>query len=192
MLGKKKQHYLFLNFIFLVSHSLTAMPLDAVCTYLMSLCFLQNRTAHYFSVSCSVFWVWTLARAADSWHSSKELNMRKLISPSNLSANNGCCSVEWLACAQVLSGVSHVQLSGYLFVYSVIIIIISFTAKLNAFVVRISTSFSITFCFSLLLFGWKFPEMMFSKNLQNKKQIVSGEFYLPFLFSALLATQRFH
>lgn len=139
-----------------------------------------------------IFWVCTLARAADFWHSSKGLSARKLIFHSNVSATDGFYSITWLACVQVLSGVSQVQLSGYLFVYSVTIIIISFPDKLTAFVAPSSTSFSITFCFSLLLLGWKVPEMLFSKNLQNKKQIVFGECYLPFLFSALLATQRFH
>lgn len=44
----------------------------------------------------------------------------------------------------------------------------------------------------LLLALQKVPQMVFNKSACNKKQIVSGECYLPFLFSALLATQRFH
>lgn len=115
-------------------------------------------------------------------HGSKGLSTIKWIAPSNLSAASAFCSLTRLACAQVLSGVSQVQLSGYLFVYTVIIIIISFPDQLIAFLAPLSASSSITFCFSLLFLGWKFPEMVFNKELQNKKQIVSGECHLPIFF----------
>lgn len=92
-------------------------------------------------------------RAADSWHNFKGLNTRKVISPSDLSVTNGFYSIAWLASAQVLSGVLQVQLYGYLFVYGVSVIVISFPDRLTAFVAPSSTSFSITFCSSLLLLG---------------------------------------
>lgn len=80
-----------------------------------------------------VVWRKPLAVAARSQHSSKGLNTRKLISFPNLSATTGFSYITRFTSVQVLSGVSQVQLSGYPFVYNVIIIIISFPNQLIVF-----------------------------------------------------------
>lgn len=137
--------------------SLTAVPLGTLCAYLMSRCFCWTRSLMH-------FWVPSCFRTQDcgkgSWlarHDSKGLSRSTRIAPWNLSAASAFCSLTWLACAQVLAGVSQVQLSGYLFVYTIITIIISFPDQLIAFLAPLSTSSSITFCFSLLFLGVKIP-----------------------------------
>lgn len=138
-------------------------------------------------IFCVLFCFLCLVRAADSWCRSKGLSMRKLIPPSFVSTTSGFYSIKLLGCSSAF----------WSFKGAAVWVPICLQCAYDYYFLsrstnRISSPFSIISCFSLLLLGWKFPEMLFSKNLQNKKQIVSAECYLPFLFSALLATQRFH
>lgn len=107
---------------------------------------LQNRITHK-CVGPVLLSDTSLWRLQHTQHSSVGLNTRKLISSPNLPATTGFSSITWLASAQVLSGVSQVQLSGYPFFYDVIIIIISFPNQLIVF-----CSFSVHLLLNHLLF----------------------------------------